>query len=752
MPNTSTAPSASTPPEQHTLFGTPERRVDIRTVDSLMFPYFQAWCTREKKDYTIGLGNAASYEIINAGISSLKKVYPDVTILDHGNTVFLLNEIMWIKDCHYLEEAEYQSADRRGLMRGRGGSAPQKLQKNSDTRQAVFRLMEYYDRALRGRGVITFSDMRLLALGEIRNNPKRRYTHIIADESQDLTRVQLSFLKAIYNPKEYASIIFIIDTAQSIYPQSWLGNHRSFASIGFNMTGKGNTLSKNFRTTTQISQAAYSLIDICPDIVEDENFVKPFLIDKQGEFPVCRSFRGARDQCNFVAERIRRHLADFKKSDIAIIARTHRQLEEIKTRLKKHQIDCGRIDKQTADFEADTVKLMTLHSIKGLEFPVVFMIGLDDGIIPYLSSDDPDNRSAEEIKERRLFYVGMTRATDVLYLLSTARPSLFIGDIDGQYLRLDHGCRLRRFYNIAVEDYRFRTRLQNVYSTEEKVRQWMIAELMHTYGYPLQAIHPEYGLNRFSRKGLVDIAVVVPGTGNSRPLIFIEVKQPGTGITGALDQVKSYMAHCPSCAFGLATDGNDLTIIDRHHERVADIPRFSQAMLPSGLRVLRFHDLKTRKDYRLSLDINHPVEMEIKRGDRQAILQREEFNAVPVYGKIAAGVPLEMNPEMDETCYLPFKWQRGGRYFILAVQGDSMINAGIENGDMVFVRAQPSADNLDIVVAAIDGDATLKRYHRMGASILLTAENPAYDPIQVEEEGVQILGIAIGVLRTETGF
>ena len=80
--------------------------------------------------------------------------------------------------------------------------------------------------------------------------------------------------------------MFVADTAQSIYSTSWLVKGRSFTSIGLDMTGRSTSLAKNYRTTTQIAEAAYSLIREDSDIVNDDNFVKPSLIDKQGIYPV----------------------------------------------------------------------------------------------------------------------------------------------------------------------------------------------------------------------------------------------------------------------------------------------------------------------------------------------------------------------------------------------------------------------------------------------------------------------------------
>lgn len=100
-----------------------------------------------------------------------------------------------------------------------------------------------------------------MALDEVKKCVDKKYTHIIIDETQDLTRVQLEFLKELYNEKEYSSIMFVADIAQSIYAHSWLVKGRSFTSIGYDMTGKSNMLLKNYRTTTQIAQAAYSLLE-----------------------------------------------------------------------------------------------------------------------------------------------------------------------------------------------------------------------------------------------------------------------------------------------------------------------------------------------------------------------------------------------------------------------------------------------------------------------------------------------------------
>ncbi|WP_154698290.1 UvrD-helicase domain-containing protein, partial [Clostridium botulinum] len=171
---------------------------------------------------------------------------------------FIKEEIMWIKSCNYMELEEYQSVDRIGRVRKLNNDGPQKLRKNSKQRNAIFEVLLRYDKNLKKINKVDFQDMALIALAQAKKYPIDKYTHILIDESQDLTRVQLEFLKALYNEKEYSSITFISDVAQSIYPQAWLVKNRSFTSLGYDMKGKSNSLSKNYRTTTQIAQAAFS--------------------------------------------------------------------------------------------------------------------------------------------------------------------------------------------------------------------------------------------------------------------------------------------------------------------------------------------------------------------------------------------------------------------------------------------------------------------------------------------------------------
>ena len=118
--------------------------------------------------YRLDIAQPLSYEIISEGITKLRKQFPKVNILNQRNTSFLLQEINWIKDCLYREEEEYQEADRKDIVKSNTEGKPQRLQKNSDTRKAIFELMRFYDARIQKQGKICFGDMRFMALEQIK--------------------------------------------------------------------------------------------------------------------------------------------------------------------------------------------------------------------------------------------------------------------------------------------------------------------------------------------------------------------------------------------------------------------------------------------------------------------------------------------------------------------------------------------------------------------------------------------------------
>lgn len=123
---------------------------------------------------------------------------------------------------------------------------------------------------------------------------------------------------------------------------------------------------------------------------------------------------------------------------------------------------------------------------------------------------------------------------------------------------------------------------------------------------------------------------------------------------------------------------------------------------------------------------------------------------LPVMGKIAAGVPIEAISHASHTVSVPGGMISGsGDHYALEVKGDSMIDAGINDGDVVVIRETSVADNGDIVVALVEGqEATLKRFRRNGAAIALEAANPAFETRVFRHDQVKVQGRLVGLIRT----
>ena len=136
------------------------------------------------------------------------------------------------------------------------------------------------------------------------------------------------------------------------------------------------------------------------------------------------------------------------------------------------------------------------------------------------------------------------------------------------------------------------------------------------------------------------------------------------------------------------------------------------------------------------------IEMDDMKKRAISLPECRRADRIPVVGVVTAGVPILAVENIEG--YIPWDGERG--CYALRVRGDSMINAGILDGDKVVVRPQQTADHGEIVVALLDDSATVKRFRKVGATVWLMPENPAYDPIDGTE--AQILGKVKAVIRT----
>lgn len=550
----------------------------IKTIDSIMFRYFASYIKEER--LIIASDKQTTKAMIDA-IMSVKEKYEKVNILDKKNLTFIKEEIRWMKSCKYTDIEEYQTIDRIGRISNNNIESPHKLRKNSLIRQAIFEVMLQYNENLRKDKLVDYQDVALIALKQAKSQVEEKYTHIIVDETQDLTRVQLEFIKTLYMNKNYSSMLFVSDTAQSIYPEAWLVKGRSFTSIGFDIKGKSTTLFKSYRTTIQIAYAAYSLIADDKNIIEEDNFVKPSLIDKQGVYPVYRGFKNKILEAEYVTGIIKDELKDrYSYKDIAIISRFKNQLKEIKNYLEKNNIPYKEIENDDElDFSDNCIKLLTMHLVKGLEFKVVMIVGLNDKYMPLKSfANEFEDSDFVESMDRKLLYVGMTRATEQLFLTSYGNPSKFIKDISCKYLRINSKSNFRKLHRINIDEYLFTYKIDDIYRNEEVTRQWVINELINRYGYPKELIDVEVKVNIETKAETIDVVIYFYENKNKIPFIFIKTNRLGIGTERDLLHLKEYMSNYDTIKYGIVTDGNEIVIINDDFKEIDDIPCFRSGL------------------------------------------------------------------------------------------------------------------------------------------------------------------------------
>jgi repressor LexA len=124
----------------------------------------------------------------------------------------------------------------------------------------------------------------------------------------------------------------------------------------------------------------------------------------------------------------------------------------------------------------------------------------------------------------------------------------------------------------------------------------------------------------------------------------------------------------------------------------------------------------------------------------------EALYELPLVGRVMAGKPVEVF-ETHEPILVPPLLLRTGTHFVMEVRGDSMIDDGIREGDLIIVQQQQMANNGDTIVAVVQGEATIKRYYRHGSEVELRPANAHMTPLRVQPEDLEIKGVVAGLMR-----
>lgn len=230
-------------------------------------------------------------------------------------------------------------------------------------------------------------------------------------------------------------------------------------------------------------------------------------------------------------------------------------------------------------------------------------------------------------------------------------------------------------------------------------------------------------------------------------LMFIHERMKESGVPPSFDEMKDALdLKSKSGIHRLITALEERGFIRRlpNRARAMEVVRLPDSMNPSlGGKKTRFEPSVIEGD--LGKVPEAPVSI------TTAPSNDEGANApvtIPVMGRIAAGVPIEAIQQQSHTISVPPEMLSSGEHYALEVRGDSMIEAGIFDGDTVLIKKQITAANGEIVVALVDGEeATLKRLRKKGQSVALEAANPAYETRIFGPDQVAVQGRLIGLFR-----
>ncbi len=366
-----------------------------------------------------------STEIQNGIISMIKVKYFNHTI-SSKKVDFFLEEISWIKGKALQSREDYYEAKRIG--RGTNDRV------TKTDKEVIWSIYSDYNTQLEMNDQVDFEDYALICLKILKDNPNlpKPFTHIIIDEAQDLSKAQILVISQLVSD-ETKSISIIADAAQRIYKSGF-----TWGEVGLNVRG-GRTIEfkTNYRNTIPIAKAAISLLS---KETENEDFTEVKEARRGGEKPILGYFSNWEEQCVFLLNQLNKLKSDGTINSTVVLHRSHSGIKNIKNYLESKAYEVQELLKtEDIDFESKTIKVCTLSSIKGLEFENVFIIDLNDNVIPYPSGFNDENDDFHISTERRLLYTSMTRARERLFLLSSGNPSRYLSEIDESLLKIIRG-------------------------------------------------------------------------------------------------------------------------------------------------------------------------------------------------------------------------------------------------------------------------------------------------------------------------
>ncbi|ENJ9655476.1 UvrD-helicase domain-containing protein [Clostridium botulinum] len=253
-----------------TLFSYIEDKLYFSVIYKIINKYFWEYIENNNLQCKIA-SEKEKRTIIEECINDVKSEYKDLKYIDIKYSKFFLEEIQWIKDCMYYELEEYKSADRIG-RKTKKGEGPQRIIKNSKVREAIFKIMLLYNEKLKDKNLVDYSDVVSIALKEAFQNKENKFNHIIVDEAQNFTKLELKFIEALGRKNIYSSILFVADKEKSSNPKGWITKGRKLNNLQLGFELKRFNLNKkismdikdmdDYKITKKVSNSFMENVDV----------------------------------------------------------------------------------------------------------------------------------------------------------------------------------------------------------------------------------------------------------------------------------------------------------------------------------------------------------------------------------------------------------------------------------------------------------------------------------------------------------
>lgn len=397
--------------------------VKVATVDSLTFHYYAQTYGKPifaREDQCLALLDVALKTAEIPAKNSFDRQGRRQS-LERLGLPYLLQEIQdMIEGWGVASVEDYLALDRRG----RGAPLQAKL------REALWSIYQTWQQLMERDGYITWPQLRCKALAVVEQLAEPPYQAVVIDEAQDLSPVSLRFLLALVPSLE--GVYLTADASQSLYQRgfSWKQIHADLK-----VTGRTLLLKRNYRNTGQIIAACATILE--GTSAGDTECLAQEPSAYQGEIPSIILTDSVEQESqlihSFFIEAAKRYRLPLHGG--AVLCPSVSMGKAIAQRLVRQGAEAQFVAGNDIDLNAAYIKVMTLHSAKGLEFPFVVVVGLREGILPYIGADLPEEEmQSVSDEQRRLFYVGCSRAMRALLVSgSRANPSSFLASLSAPH-------------------------------------------------------------------------------------------------------------------------------------------------------------------------------------------------------------------------------------------------------------------------------------------------------------------------------